>query len=157
MKATYPMLWFDTQAEDAAKFYCGVFPNSRIKQITHYPAGMPGGLAGKVMTVDFELNGEKFVALNGGPQFKFTEAISLVIPCDTQEEIDHYWSALTGNGGQESMCGWLKDRYGLSWQVAPSMMGELLSDKDPAKAQRVVQAFMQMRKFDIAAIKAAAQ
>ena len=157
MQKPYPMLWFNTQGEDAARFYCDVFPNSRIKSVTHYPKNVPGPMAGGVMTVDFELNGQQFVALNGGPQFTFSEAVSFVIMCDTQEEIDHYWSKLTGNGGQESMCGWLKDRFGMSWQVTPTILPKLLSDKDPAKAQRVAAAFMQMRKFDIAALERAAK
>jgi predicted 3-demethylubiquinone-9 3-methyltransferase (glyoxalase superfamily) len=137
-----PFLWFDTQAEDAAKFYCSVFKNSKITATTPGPEGRP-------MTVAFELDGQEFVALNGGPRFKFNEAASFVITCKDQAEIDYYWSKLTGDGGQESMCGWLKDKYGLSWQVVPKGLGEML--RSPA----AMQAMMKMRKFDIAALKAA--
>ena len=142
MSSITPFLWFDTQAEEAAKFYCSVFGNSRITGTTPGPGGRP-------MTVGFELDGQEFVALNGGPQFRFNEATSFVIHCRDQDEIDHYWSKLTGDGGEESMCGWLKDKYGLSWQVVPKGLGEMLSS--PA----AVQAMMKMRKFDIAALKAA--
>jgi len=142
MSSITPFLWFDTQAEEAAKFYCSVFGNSRITRKTPGPGGRP-------MTVGFELDGQEFVALNGGPQFRFNEATSFVIHCRDQDEIDHYWSKLTGDGGEESMCGWLKDKYGLSWQVVPKGLGEMLSS--PA----AVQAMMKMRKFDIAALKAA--
>jgi predicted 3-demethylubiquinone-9 3-methyltransferase (glyoxalase superfamily) len=126
-------LWFDGQAKAAADFYCSVFPNSRITADTP-------------MVVTFELNGNKFMGLNGGPKFQFTEAISLVVNCDTQEEIDHYWNKLT-QGGREDRCGWLKDRFGVSWQIVPTILGKLMSD--PAKAERVMQAFLQMKKFDI--------
>src|SRR5437879_953590 len=119
MQRITPFLWFDGQAEDAAKFYVAVFKNSKIKQITHYTGEEPAERKGQVMTVNFVLDGEEFVALNGGPQFKFTEAISFVINCDTQEEIDYYWEKLTAGGGEEVQCGWLTDKYGLSWQVVP--------------------------------------
>jgi predicted 3-demethylubiquinone-9 3-methyltransferase (glyoxalase superfamily) len=130
----YPCLWFDGNAKAAAEFYCSVFKNSRITTDTP-------------MVVTFELNGKKFMGLNGGPHFKFNEAVSFVVECDTQQEIDYYWGKLTADGGQESMCGWLKDKFGVSWQIVPSILGELMSD--PAKGQRVVQAFLKMKKFEI--------
>jgi predicted 3-demethylubiquinone-9 3-methyltransferase (glyoxalase superfamily) len=148
------MLWFDGQAEEAAKFYVSVFKNSEIKQITHYTGEEPAERKGQVMTVSFELDGQEFTALNGGPQFKFTEAISLVINCDTQEEIDYYWTKLTADGGGEVQCGWLADKYGLSWQVVP---GKFFTewDKDPAGLQRVMHELMQMVKLDLAKLQAA--
>lgn len=130
----YPCLWFDGRAQEAAKFYCEVFKDSKIT-------------ADNQMVVIFELNGKKFMGLNAGPQFKFNEAVSFVVDCDTQEEIDHYWSKLTANGGSEGNCGWLKDRFGVSWQIVPTVLPKLLSD--PAKVQRVMQAYMKMKKFDI--------
>ena len=151
-----PFLWFDTQAEEAAKFYCSIFRDSKTLNVERYPEGAPGGMGGRVMIVNFELEGQPFIALNGGPMFKFTEAISFVIDCATQEEVDRYWNQLTGNGGQESMCGWLKDRFGLSWQVTPSALPRLLSDTDKSKAQRVMHAMMQMRKIDIPTLERAA-
>jgi len=135
-------LWFDNQALEAAKFYCSIFKNSKI--VDPNP-----------MVVTFELEGQKFLALNGGPQFKFTEAISLFVDCDTQEEVDEFWNKLTANGGAESMCGWLKDKYGLSWQIIPNTLMELMGDKDQAKAQRVMQAMLKMRKIDIKTLKEA--
>jgi predicted 3-demethylubiquinone-9 3-methyltransferase (glyoxalase superfamily) len=150
-----PFLWFDTQAEEAAKFYTSIFPNSRIVTVARYGEAGPGP-RDSVMTVVFELDGERMIALNGGPQFKFTEAISLSVDCNTQEEVDHYWTRLS-QGGQESMCGWLKDKYGLSWQVNPTILGELLADPDPKKAKRVMEAMLKMKKIDIAALKRAAQ
>lgn len=135
----YPCLWFDGQAKAAAEFYCSVFKNSKI-------------MADTPLVVTFELNGRKFMGLNGGPKFKFNEAVSFVVDCDTQEEIDYYWDKLT-EGGEESMCGWLKDKYGLSWQIVPAILGELMSD--PEKGQRVIQAFLQMKKFDIEKLKQA--
>jgi predicted 3-demethylubiquinone-9 3-methyltransferase (glyoxalase superfamily) len=155
MQKITPFLWFDTQAEEAAKFYISIFPNSRILTTARYGEAGPGP-RGSVMTVVFELYGQRMIALNGGPHFKFTEAISLSVDCKDQEEVDHYWSKLS-QGGQESQCGWLKDRYGLSWQVNPTVLGELLSDPDPKKAKRVMQAMLKMKKIDIAALKAAAQ
>jgi predicted 3-demethylubiquinone-9 3-methyltransferase (glyoxalase superfamily) len=152
-----PCLWFDTQAEEAARFYCSVFKNSKLGRISRFPdAGQEihGKAAGSVMTVEFELDGQPFVALNGGPQFKFDEAVSFQIYCDTQDEIDHYWNALT-RGGQEGPCGWLKDRFGLSWQVVPAAIPEMMMDGDPAKSARVMNAFMQMKKFDLAALRRA--
>ncbi len=148
-----PFLWFDTQAEDAAKFYAGIFPNSKIVSVSRYGEAGPGP-KGSVMTVAFELDGRPFVALNGGPQFKFTEAISFVVDCKSQEEVDRYWAKLSA-GGEEGPCGWLKDRYGLSWQIVPSALGEMMSDPDPAKAKRVTQAMLGMKKLDVEALRKA--
>ena len=153
MEKITPFLWFEHQAEEAANFYVSVFPNWKIERVVRWTEGGPGP-AGSVLTVEFELNGQRFTALNGGPQFKFTEAVSFVILCEDQEEIDRYWDVLTANGGQESMCGWLKDKYGLSWQVTPTRVIELL--KDPAKGPKAMEAVLQMRKLDIAKIEAAA-
>ena len=153
-----PCLWFDTEAEAAADLYVSVFKNARILDTTRYikeGSETHGREAGTVMTVEFELDGQKFLGLNGGPQFKFSEAISFQIMCETQVEIDHYWSKLTAGGGQEGPCGWLKDKFGLSWQVVPTMLIEMLKSPDKAAAQRVTKAFMQMKKFDIAALKKA--
>jgi len=149
-----PCLWFDTQGEEAATFYTSVFPNSRIVDVTHYGEAGPGP-AGTVLTVSFELDGKAFLALNGGPQFTFTEALSFQVFCDTQDEVDHFWSSLS-DGGEEGLCGWLKDRYGLSWQIVPRALPRLLGDPDQAKAQRAMAAMLQMRKLDIAALEAAA-
>jgi len=149
-----PNLWFDTQGEEAAKFYCSVFPNSSIKNVSRYGEDAPRP-AGTVMTVEFELDGNPFTALNGGPEFQFTEAISLMIDCADQQEVDHYWSKLA-EGGEEGPCGWLKDKYGLSWQVIPRALTELLGDPDPARAQRATQAMFGMKKLDVAALYAAA-
>ena len=154
MKIT-PNLWFDTQAEEAAGFYTSVFKNSRIVSVARYPEGGPGP-AGTVMTVEWELDGQRFVGINGGPQFTFDEAVSFQIDCADQEEVDHYWAALS-DGGEEGPCGWLKDRFGLSWQVVPTGMDELFSDPDPTKAQRAMQAMLQMSKLDIAALRSAAE
>ena len=155
MQKITPFLWFDTQAEDAAKFYVSVFPNSKILRTARYGEAGPGPKGG-VMTVEFELDGQRMIALNGGPVFKLTEAFSLSVDCKDQKEVDHYWTKLS-EGGQESMCGWLKDRYGLSWQIVPTILGKLLSDKDGKKAKRVMEAMLKMRKIDIAALKAAAK
>jgi len=155
MQKITPFLWFDTQAEEAAKFYASVFPNSKILKTARYGEAGPGP-KGSVMTVEFELDGQRMIALNGGPHFKFTEAISLSVDCKDQKEVDRYWTKLS-QGGQESMCGWLKDKYGLSWQVNPGILGKLLSDKDAKKAKRVMEAMLKMRKIDIAALKAAAE
>ncbi len=149
-----PFLWFDSAAEEAARFYVSVFPNSRIGAIAHYGAAGPGP-AGSVMTVEFELDGKSFVALNGGPIFKFTEAVSFVVDCASQDEVDAYWEKLS-DGGQPGPCGWLKDRYGLSWQIVPTALPALLTDPDPARGQRVMAAMLQMQKLDIAALEAAA-
>jgi predicted 3-demethylubiquinone-9 3-methyltransferase (glyoxalase superfamily) len=147
-------LWFDTQAEDAAKLYVSLFPNSHIGAISRYPEGLPGDRAGAVMTVEFELDGTSFVGLNGGPQFKFDEAISFQIMVKDQAELDHYWNGLIAGGGEESQCGWLKDRFGVSWQVVPVRMVEWM--KNPQTGGKVAGAFMQMKKLDIAALEAAA-
>ena len=153
-----PFLWFDTQAQEAANFYVAVFPNSRITGVSHYGEGGPGP-AGGVMTVGFELDGKPFTALNGGPHFQFNEAVSFVIHCGDQAEVDRYWNALTADGGKEVQCGWLKDKYGLSWQVVPDVLLDLIADPDKAKAKakRVMAAMMQMVKLDIAQLKAAAE
>jgi len=155
MQKVSPFLWFDGNAEEAANFYVSIFKDSKILKIARYGEAGPGP-AGSVMVVNFQIEGQDFIALNGGPLFKFTEAISFVINCQTQEEVDHYWNKLTAGGGQESQCGWLKDKYGLSWQVTPTILGELLADKDHKKAQRVMQAMLQMKKIDTAALKRAA-
>ncbi|TMH87607.1 MAG: VOC family protein [Betaproteobacteria bacterium] len=155
MQKITPFLWFDTQAEEAAKFYASVFPNSKILKTARYGEAGPGP-KGSVMTVEFELDGQRMIALNGGPQFKFTEAISLSVDCKDQKEVDHYWTKLS-QGGQESMCGWLKDKYGLSWQVNPAILGQLLASPDAKKAKRVMEAMLKMKKIDIAALKAAAE
>jgi predicted 3-demethylubiquinone-9 3-methyltransferase (glyoxalase superfamily) len=151
-----PCLWFDTQAEDAAKFYTTVFENSRIKQVSRYgEAGrdVHGKKAGTVMVVEFEIEGQSFVALNGGPQFKFDEAISFQVFCDTQEEIDYFWTKLS-EGGAEGPCGWLKDQFGLSWQVVPSALPKMVMDAG-AKADRIMNAVLKMKKFDLAALQRA--
>jgi predicted 3-demethylubiquinone-9 3-methyltransferase (glyoxalase superfamily) len=146
-------LWFDNNAEEAANFYVSIFKNSKIGRISRYAEGGPAP-AGTVMTVEFQLEGLQFVALNGGPIFKFNEAISLSVDCQSQEEVDDLWKKLTA-GGQEVQCGWLKDKYGLSWQIVPSILVELMTDKDPARSKRVMQAMMQMVKLDIAKLKQA--
>jgi predicted 3-demethylubiquinone-9 3-methyltransferase (glyoxalase superfamily) len=153
IKAITPCLWFDSEAEEAAKFYTSIFKNSSIGQVSRYGKEgfeFHGKQPGTAMVVTFKLNGQDFQALNGGPLFKFSEAISFSISCDTQEEIDYYWSKLLEGGGQEQACGWLKDRFGLSWQVVPSVLGELLSD--PQRAPRVTNVFLKMKKFDIEAL-----
>jgi predicted 3-demethylubiquinone-9 3-methyltransferase (glyoxalase superfamily) len=155
-----PCLWFDDQAEQAAKFYTSIFKNAKIGRITRYgEAGheVHGRPPGSVLTVEFELDGQKFTALNGGPMFQFNEALSLMIWCETQQEVDHYWDKL-GAGGDPSaqQCGWLKDKFGVSWQVVPTIMLELLSDPDHARSERAMAAMMQMKKLDIAALKKAA-
>lgn len=152
-----PFLWFDDQAEEAAKHYVSIFPNSKIGEMSRYneeSAKASGRRAGSVMTVAFQLDGQDFAAINGGPQFPFTEAVSFVIHCESQEELDHYWARLS-EGGQPGPCGWLKDKFGLSWQVIPKNLPELLSDPDPAKSQRVMKAILQMGKIDIETLKRA--
>jgi predicted 3-demethylubiquinone-9 3-methyltransferase (glyoxalase superfamily) len=146
-------LWFDTQGEDAANFYASVFPNSHIVNVSRYGEAGPRP-AGSVMTVDFELDGRPFMALNGGPEFTFNEAVSFVIDCADQDEVDYYWTKLS-EGGEEGPCGWLKDRFGLSWQVVPATLGELASDPDPAKSQAVIKAMLGMRKLVVAELQAA--
>ena len=153
MQKITPFLWFDDQAEEAANFYVSIFKNSKIVNIARYGEAGPG-LAGTVMTVTFQLEGQEFIALNGGPQFKFTEAISFSVDCKTQEEVDELWEKLS-EGGEEGPCGWLKDKYGLSWQINPTVLGEMLSDPDPEKSQRVMKAMLQMKKIDIAGLKQA--
>jgi predicted 3-demethylubiquinone-9 3-methyltransferase (glyoxalase superfamily) len=150
-----PFLWFDKQAEEAANFYCSVFKDSKIIAVTRAAADNPSNRKGEVMTVTFELNGQPFVALNGGPQYKFNESISFVINCETSQDVDYYWSKLT-KGGQPGRCGWLKDKYGLSWQVVPTGLGEVLADEDPARAKRAMEAMLKMSKLDLDAMKHAA-
>jgi predicted 3-demethylubiquinone-9 3-methyltransferase (glyoxalase superfamily) len=152
-----PFLWFDNGAEEAVNFYVSIFKNSKIRGIARYDeegARAAGRPAGTVMTVAFELDGQEFTALNGGPIFKFTEAISFVVNCETQEEVDHFWEKLR-SGGQEVQCGWLKDRFGVSWQVVPTILGEMLQDKDPAKSKRVMVALLKMKKIDVEGLKRA--
>jgi len=160
MKNITPFLWFDTQAEEAVRFYTAIFKNSRIVTVSRYGkagAAASGQPAESVMTMAFQLNGQDFVALNGGPHFKFTEAISFVINCDSQNEIDHYWDKLSAGGEPKAQqCGWLKDQFGVSWQIVPSIMPELLSSPDPEKSQKVMQALLQMKKPDIAVLRQAA-
>ena len=150
-----PNLWFDRQAEQAAAFYVSIFPNSRILATTRYPEGAPGP-AGEVMTVDFELDGQKFTGINGGPEYTFDAAVSFLVPCADQAEVDRYWDALLEGGGTPSQCGWLQDRFGLSWQVVPDGMDEVFADPDPERAQRAMQAMLGMVKLDLAALRAAA-
>ena len=157
MQKITPCLWFDNQSEDAVAFYTAIFRNSRIATITRYgEAGheIHGKQAGTVMAVAFELDGQPFIALNGGPQFKFNEAISLVVNCATQQEVDYYWEKLSA-GGKEGPCGWLKDKFGVSWQVFPTVLGEMLQDKDTEKSNRVMHAMLQMEKLDIKTLKQA--
>jgi predicted 3-demethylubiquinone-9 3-methyltransferase (glyoxalase superfamily) len=153
-----PFLWFDDKAEEGAKFYASVFKNSKIDKVTRYPeeaAKKIGREPGSVMTVEFTLDGVEFVALNAGPQFKFTEALSFVVMCDTQDEVDYYWEKLTADGGEPGVCSWLKDKFGLSWQVQPRLLIQLLGDPDKAKAERVMNAMMEMTKIDISKLKKA--
>jgi predicted 3-demethylubiquinone-9 3-methyltransferase (glyoxalase superfamily) len=154
MQKITPCLWFDTDGEEAATFYTSVFKNSRIGSIARYGEAGPRP-AGSVMTVSFELDGQEFVALNGGPDFTFNEAISFQVSCDSQEEVDEYWDRLA-EGGQEGPCGWLKDKYGVSWQVVPTALSELLNDPDPERSQRAMKAMLQMSKIDIEALRQAA-
>ena len=148
-------LWFDTEGEEAAEFYCSVIPDSQVTDVTRYGESFPDR-AGTAMTVSFELDGRPYVALNGGPQFKFNESVSFQIACEDQAEVDRYWNALTADGGQEGECGWLKDRFGLSWQVVPRELPTLLADPDPDRAHRATKAMLSMRKIDIEAIRQAA-
>ena len=153
MQKITPFLWFNDQAEEAMNFYTSIFKNSKIGSVSRYGEGGPGP-QGSVMTATFELDGQEFMALNGGPLFTFTEAISFFVNCETQAEVDELWEKLT-EGGEEAQCGWLKDKYGLSWQIVPSALGELLSDPDAEKAGRVMNAMLQMKKIDIAGLRAA--
>ena len=157
MKEITPFLWFEDQAEEAVKFYTSIFKNSRLRSMTRYDeegAKAAGRPKGSVMTVAFELDGQEFTALNGGPVFKFTEAISLVVNCETQEEVDHFWERLSA-GGQEVQCGWLKDKFGVSWQVVPTVLIEMLQDKDPQKTKRVMAAMLKMKKISIEGLRQA--
>ena len=154
MPAITPNLWFDTQGEDAAKFYVSIFPNSSIDNVSHYGEAGPRE-PGTVLTVDFTLDGTRFTAINGGPEFSFDEAVSFLIPCKDQDEIDRYWKRLLADGGQESQCGWLKDKYGLSWQVVPTVLDEMIADPDKEKAERAMKAMLGMVKLDIAELQRA--
>lgn len=151
-----PFLWFDGEAEEAVNYYVSIFKNSKIESITRYPDEVPG-MSGKVLTAVFELDGQRFMALDGGAQFKFTEAISMYVNAETQAEIDELWEKLLAGGGEPSQCGWLKDKYGLSWQIIPPILGQLLSDPDKEKAGRVMKSMLQMTKIDIATLESAAQ
>ena len=156
MQKITPFLWFDNNAEEAARFYTSIFKDSKILNISRYGDAGPGP-TGSVMVVSFQLAGQQFTALNGGPRFKFSEAFSFVVNCENQQELDEYWRKLTAGGGEESMCGWLKDKYGLSWQIVPAALPKLLAQRDPAKAKRVMEAMLQMRKLDVAALERAAE
>jgi predicted 3-demethylubiquinone-9 3-methyltransferase (glyoxalase superfamily) len=158
MQKITPFLWFDNQAEEAVRFYTSVFKNSKVGRILRYDetaAKAAGGDVGSVLTIEFEIEGLKFTALNGGPDFKFNESISFVVNCDTQKEVDYYWNKLTADGGQESQCGWVKDKFGVSWQITPTVLIDMLNDKDAKKAERVMKAMMQMQKIEINKLKAA--
>ena len=158
MQKITPFLWFDHQAEEAAEFYTSVFENSKVGKIIRYDeaaAKAAGGPVGSVLTIEFEIGGQKFTALNGGPEFKFNEAISFVVNCDTQKEVDYFWEKLSADGGQESQCGWLKDKFGVSWQIVPTVLIEMLQDKDSEKSERVMKAMLQMQKIDIKTLKEA--
>ena len=155
MQKIVPNLWFDTEAEEAANFYLSVFENSRILNVTHYTEAGPRE-TGMVMTVEWELDGQRFVGINGGPEFKFDEAVSFQINCKDQDEVDYYWEKLTADGGKESQCGWLTDKYGLSWQVTPEGMEELFADPDPERARRAMEAMLKMSKLDLDALRSAA-
>jgi predicted 3-demethylubiquinone-9 3-methyltransferase (glyoxalase superfamily) len=154
MQKITTFLWFDDQAEEAANLYISIFKNSKILGVSRYGEGSPGQ-PGKVMTVNFQLNGQEFIALNGGPEFKFSEAISLYVNCETQAEVDELWVKLIAEGGEESQCGWLKDKFGLSWQIVPTALGGLIGGPDPVKAQKAMQAMLKMKKLDIAALQRA--
>jgi predicted 3-demethylubiquinone-9 3-methyltransferase (glyoxalase superfamily) len=158
MQKITPFLWFDHQAEEAAKFYTSVFKNSKVGKILRYDeasAKAAGGTVGSVLNIEFEIGGQKFTALNGGPEFKFNESISFVVNCDTQKEVDYFWEKLTAGGGQESHCGWLRDKFGVSWQIVPTVLIEMLHDKDSEKSERVMKAMLQMQKIDIKLLKEA--
>jgi len=158
MQKVTPFLWFDDEAEEAVKFYTAIFKNSKTGRILRYDketAKASGRPTGSVLTIEFEIEGQKFVALNGGPQFKFSESVSFAVNCETQEEVDYFWQKLTADGGEESQCGWLKDKFGLSWQITPTVLIDMLHDKDSAKAERVMKAMLQMQKIDIEKLKAA--
>ena len=148
MKKITPFLWFDTQAEEAMNFYVSLFKNSKVNNVSRGPDG-------RAFTVSFELDGQEFIGLNAGPQFKFNEAVSMFVNCEDQIEVDYFWNALTANGGEESMCGWLKDRFGLSWQIVPKRLGQLMGDPDPVKAGRVMEAMLKMKKIVVADLQMA--
>ena len=154
MKGITPCLWFDSRAEEAAKFYCAVFKDSKMGKTSRYTEGLPGP-EGSVLTVTFQLQGQEFMALNGGPEFRFSEAVSFIVNCESQKEIDEYWSRLISGGGEESMCGWLKDKFGLSWQIVPIEMEKWITDPDRTKVSRVMQALMKMKKLDVDVLKKA--
>lgn len=156
MRTPYPCLWFDGNAEEAATFYTSLVPNSRIDTVWRSPAETPSGPAGMVLTVDFTLNGQRFQGLNGGADFRFNEAVSFVIECDDQAEVDRLWDALAADGGEPGPCGWIKDKFGLSWQITPRRLGELISDPDPEKARRAMEAMLKMGKIEIAELERAA-
>lgn len=159
MSKIVPTLWFDTEAEEAAKLYTSVFKNSKIGEVSRYPEGgeeVTSKPAGSVMTVSFEIEGQEFIALNGGPDFKFNESVSFMYTCENQAEVDELWAKLTADGGEESMCGWLKDKFGVSWQIIPRQLNELLSSPDKEKSKRVMQAMLEMRKLDVEALEKAA-
>ena len=156
MQKITPFLWFDDQVEEAVNYYTSVFKNSKIDRILRYTeeaAEKSGRPVGSVLTIEFEIEGQKFVALNGGPLFKFNESVSLVVNCETQEEVDYFWGKLTADGGEESACGWLRDKFGLSWQITPTVLIDMLHDSDQEKSGRVMQAMLQMQKIDIKALK----
>jgi len=158
MQKITPFLWFDHQAEEAAKFYTSVFKNSKVGRILRYDEASAKGAGrpvGSVLTIEFEIAGQKFTALNGGPEFKFNESISFVVNCETQNEVNYFWEKLMADGGQESQCGWLKDKFGVSWQITPTVLIDMLHDKDAKKAERVMKAMMQMQKIDIETLKEA--
>jgi predicted 3-demethylubiquinone-9 3-methyltransferase (glyoxalase superfamily) len=158
MQKITPFLWFDNQAEEAAKFYTSVFKNSKVGRILRYDEASAKGAGrpvGSVLTIEFEIAGQKFTALNGGPEFKFNESISFVVNCETQNEVDYFWEKLMADGGQESQCGWLKDKFGVSWQITPTVLIDMLNDKDAKKAERVMKAMMQMQKIAIKTLKEA--
>jgi predicted 3-demethylubiquinone-9 3-methyltransferase (glyoxalase superfamily) len=160
MQKITPFLWFDDQAEEAAKFYTSIFKDSKVGKILRYSEetakiSQSGRPPGSVLTIEFEIEGQKFTALNGGPQFKFNESVSFVVNCETQEEVDYFWEKLTADGGEESACGWLKDKFGLSWQITPMVLIEMLQDKDPEKSERAMKAMLQMQKIDINTLKVA--
>jgi predicted 3-demethylubiquinone-9 3-methyltransferase (glyoxalase superfamily) len=160
MQKITPFLWFNGNAEQAVKFYTSIFKNSKVGRILRYSeevakVSQSGQPAGSVLTIEFEIEGQKFVALNGGPEFKFNESISFVVNCETQEEVDYFWEKLTADGGEESQCGWLKDKFGVSWQITPTVLIDMLHDKDSAKAERVMKAMLQMQKIDIEKLNAA--
>lgn len=158
MQKIIPTLWFDNEAEEAANYYISIFKNSKILNITRYgeaSAEVSGKPKGSVMTVNFKIEDQEFIALNGGPEFKFSEAVSFLINCKDQNEVDYYWEKLTSGGGQESVCGWLKDKYGVSWQVVPTVLDEMIQDKDTKKAERVMRAMLEMKKIEIKALEEA--